>query len=250
VAERQTHLKHDPLQEYRSSVYRRSDKEKGPTRLQFPAAAFKRAAASAALDIPTVAKTKIDRLTWAVGEMVDMYGVPQLYMNVVRSADQARTPDVHTWAILPQWAARVHMRFAMPILSQTIVMRLMAAAGRIIGVGDGRQEKGKMSFGQFVIVNEDDERFQNIIKNGGMAAQDAALEDPMFYDSRTEQWYTWFTAEYEKRARNLRREKPASKESDLRDVALTAAEEMGRLPRGRKPAAAKGSTARGNGARK
>ena len=203
-AKKASQLKHDPLAEYRSSVYRRSVNEPGPTRLLFPAVAFKRAMAAAALDIPSVAKAQIDRLTWAVGHRVDMYGVPQMLMDVVRNSDINHTPDIHTWATLPEWACRVTIRVAAPMLSAKVASRLLGAAGRIVGVGDGRPQKGKLSKGQFTLVNYDDETFQRVLREGGMAAQDAALENPTFFDTDTEDLYTWFEEEYKLRARNLK----------------------------------------------
>lgn len=203
AADKQHHLKHDPIQEYRSSVYRRLATERGPTRLQFPSPSFKVAMATAALDMPGVAKTKIERLTWAKGYRTDIYGIPQLWMDVVRMADPSRTPDIRTRAILPEWCAAVRIEYIMPMLSAERVSRLLSAAGLIIGVGDARQEKGNRSNGQFMIVNgPDDPGFKRIQESGGMAAQDAALEAPEFFDVDTEDLFTWFTEEYKKRAQD------------------------------------------------
>ncbi len=160
--------------------------------------------ATAALHMPGVAKAEIDRLSWAVGHRVDMYGVPMLFSDVVRMADIKRTPDIRTWAIVPQWATRVTIRVETPFLSAKIASRLLATAGNIVGVGDGRQEKGKRSYGQFTIVNNEDERFQQILTTGGMVAQDEALDNPECYDADTEDLFEWFKAEYDRRARNLR----------------------------------------------
>lgn len=212
LAQKAVQLKHDPLAEYRSSVYRRFASEDGPTRLLFPAAAFKRAMASAALDIPSVAKAQIDRLSWAVGHRIDMYGVPQMLMDVVRNSDINRTPDIRTWAVLPEWACFITLRVATPMLSITVASRLLAAAGHIVGVGDGRQQKGKLSFGQFKLVDADDETFRRVVATGTMKAQDRALESPTFYDSDTEDLYNWFCAEYDRRARNLRGRETESEE--------------------------------------
>src|SRR3954471_14918111 len=83
AADKQTNLKHDPRTEFRNSVYTLDD---APTRCAIPAPAFKRAIANAALDIPGAKKTQIGRLSWVEGQYVPLYGVPELYMAVVRQA--------------------------------------------------------------------------------------------------------------------------------------------------------------------
>src|ERR1035437_4233291 len=116
--DKKVNLKHDPIGEFRSSVYQRRPEEKGLTRLTFPATAFKKAMADAALDLPgNASKAKIGRLTWVEGTNVDIFGVPEMFMTVVRMADQNRTPDIRTRAILPKWAAVVTIRFAKDLLS-------------------------------------------------------------------------------------------------------------------------------------
>lgn len=206
AAEKRVNLKHNPIEEYRSSVYRRADNENGPTRLLFPGAAFKRAMATVALTLPGVHKTDIDRLTWIADHRVDIYGVPTLFMDVVRSADKARTPDIHTWACLPEWCTSVTIRFVRPMLSTNLVSRLLGNAGKIIGIGDGRNEKGKRSFGAFEIVNADDPDYLRIMQDGVMQEQDAALytDSPNFYDADSEDLFTWFEAEYTRRAQALK----------------------------------------------
>lgn len=221
-AEKQVKLKHDPVREFQSSVYRRAVHDKGPTRLLFPAAAFKRAIANTALDMPGVAKAKIDRLTWAMGHRVDIYGVPQMLTDVVRNRDIARTPDIHSWAITFPWAAAVTFRWVEPLLSEKIIGRLLANAGQITGIGDGRQEKGHFSRGQWILVNRDDKAFQDVIKSGGMKAQDEALENPTFYDADTEDLVEWFEGEYARRAQNLKAGTEQEDESDIEDNDLAA----------------------------
>ena len=99
-AEREQCLKHDPLDEFRNSMIRRVGD--GPTRVLFPAPAVKGAMAMAALETKGTSKTQIGRLAWVDGYNLDVYGVPQLHMGVVRSADMNKTPDIRTRAILPE----------------------------------------------------------------------------------------------------------------------------------------------------
>jgi hypothetical protein len=198
AAERASNLKHEPFSEYRNSTYQNRN-PKAETLLNFPAACFKKAMASAALDIPGAAKAQIGRLVWAVGDRVDVYGVPQIFCAITRSADMNKTPDVRTRAIVPEWACRITLRFMQPILKGQTVANLLAAAGVTQGVGDWRQQKGSGSYGQFVLCSADDPRFLAVIKDGGRAAQDAALKEPSFYDEETERLLQWFVAERVKR---------------------------------------------------
>ena len=194
AADRAQSLKHVPMDEYRASVYRTvGDSE--PTRLVFPSPGFKGAMATAALDLPGAKKSEIGRLSYVEGLSVNVFGVPQIFMSVVRSADMNKTPDIRTRAILPEWACRIRVRFVMPRLREQTVANLLAAAGVTVGVGDFRQEKGKGSFGQFALVNADDPAFQRIVAEQGREAQDAALVDPVPYDADTEELLSWFSAE-------------------------------------------------------
>ncbi len=197
TAAKATQLKHDPIQEYRNSVYRRIGT--GPTRLIFPAAGFKGAMSDAALEIPGAKKAQIQRLVWVVGDYVDVYGIPKMLMSVTRSSDMNHTPDIRTRAILPEWCCCVTIRFSSPTLNTTALSRLLETSGLLIGVGDFRQGKGKGNYGQYQPVEKAD--CEAIIKAGGQAAQDAALLKPEFYDIETENLYTWFEEERKKRGK-------------------------------------------------
>jgi hypothetical protein len=198
-AERAMRLKHQPYDEYRRSVYRSPDDD-GPTRLVFPGGAFRKAIATAALDVPGSSKAQIGRLVRVVEYNVHIYGVPQLSCMIVRQAGINKTPDVRTRAILPEWAARLAVKFAHPLLKEKAVLCLLAAAGDFIGVGDGRNEKGSsLSCGCFSIVAHDNPDFVRVCKAGGLKAQDAALAEPTFYDQETAELLQWFDAELTRR---------------------------------------------------
>lgn len=197
-AQKANNLKHNPVEEFRNSVYR--DPGNGPTRLVMKATAFKGALASAATDMPTsVAKAQINRLVYVVGETVPIWGVPRLNMDVVRSADMNKTPDIRTRAKLMEWATVITLRYAEPMLNEHAVGNLLAAAGIQIGVGDFRQEKGKGSHGQFRQVNMDDPDFQRIMRDGGRAVQDEALANPVCSDQDSEELLEWFNEELNRR---------------------------------------------------
>jgi hypothetical protein len=196
-AEREQSLKHDPLSEYRNSMSLRNGS--GPTRLVFPSPAVKGAMASSALETKGSSKAQIGRLVWVKNYSCDLYGVPQIYMAVVRSADQNKTPDVRTRAILAEWCMQVTIQFVTPQINEKVVMQLLANGGIIIGVGDYRQEKGKGNFGQFWVVQE--KECKSIILSGGIKAQDAAIKSPTCFDAETEELLGWFTAEVKQRGK-------------------------------------------------
>lgn len=198
TAEKATSLKHDPLKEFRDSVYRRRVAEIGPTRLLLPSNMFKAALAGVAKRVPGSTTAEMKQLVWVDGDANDLYGVPQLFMSVVRNSDISRTPDVRTRAIVPQWCCAINIKYVQPQLSAEAIGILLQAAGMLNGVGDYRQEKGAGNYGQFEIANGDDPRVKALIKNGGIKAQDAALKTPTYYDQQTEDLMAWFEQEIAK----------------------------------------------------
>jgi hypothetical protein len=190
-ADKKTSLKHQPLSEFRDSVYFDKD-EKGPTYIQHLSSAFRGAMRSAALDLPGVSKAEVGRLMWVENERVAIFGIPEMDMRIVRQAGMNRTPDVRTRCIMREWACSITVSYTMPQLKLQSVANLLAAAGMYIGIGDYRNEKGAGNFGVFQIVSEDDADYQRIIKTGGRAAQLAAMADPGFYNEETERLYHWF----------------------------------------------------------
>jgi len=190
-AAKRAELKHDPLKEFRASVY--ADPSPGAdTRLVFPSPGFKAAAMTAALEIPGATKASVGRLLQVVGYQVRMYGIPQLFMCGVRSAGMNRTPDIRTRAILPEWATQIIVRYPASSIDPSSVGNLFAAAGQICGVGDFRQEKGKGSFGLFSLVNADDPDWKRIVATGGAAVQDAALKQPEAFNDESAELWAWF----------------------------------------------------------
>ena len=198
AAEKAGSLKHEPLIEYRNSPYTSLD-DTNPTRIQLLASMFKGAMKTAALDIPGAKKAQIGRLTYVESDRVNVYGVPQIFMSVTRSADMNRTPDVRTRAILPEWALRISIRFAQPIIKLQSVANLLAAGGITSGVGDWRVEKGSGGYGTYRIVSDDDPDFVRIVATGGRQAQDEALATPTAYDDETEELLSWYDVEAKRR---------------------------------------------------
>lgn len=198
AAEKASSLKHDPLQEFRSSMYVARNDD-APTRIVMKATAFKGALMSAALDLPGSTKSQIGRLAYVVGDEVPIYGTPQLMMSVTRSADMNKTPDVRTRAILPEWACYVTIEYITPILRDSAIINLFTAAGMTQGIGDWRVQKGSGNYGQFIPTSTDDKDFSRIVSSGGIEAQDAAIASPMTYDSETDELLSWFNVEAVKR---------------------------------------------------
>lgn len=191
-------IKHDPLTEFRSSAEILRD---GPTALGLRVVAVKAAMCTAALETPGLSKTSAQRLLFMPGDHVPLYGIPQLRMDVVRSADMNHTPDIRTRCYLPSWGAEVEIHFITPQLSVQSVVSLLCNAGILIGVGDYRQEKGKGSFGSFRVLGEgeDDPEWNELLKQG-RPAQQAALTDPEYADDDTTDLMEHFHAEVKRRA--------------------------------------------------
>lgn len=191
-------LKHDPVQEFRDSVYRQSA---GETLLCFPAPGVKGAMATAALETPGVTKTSVQRLIFLPQQRINVWGQPFLKMDVVRSADMNRTPDIRTRAYLPRWCAEVDIAYVTPTLSAHSVVSLLANAGVIVGLGDFRQEKGRGSYGTFRVVGEDDadEEWDDIVQDG-RAVQQVAMAAPEMADDETAELMAILAEERTRRA--------------------------------------------------
>lgn len=197
-AAKASNLKHVPLDEFRRSAYRAQPHENTQSRILFPAAAFGGAISGVATDLPGVAKAQMKRLAYVQGPIsgfyIELFGVPRMLMSVVRCADPARTPDIRTRAILPEWACRLTIEYTKPLLNQQIVCNLLANAGIMRGVGGWRPERGG-TFGQFAPTEPDNPEFLQILSEGGRDAQDAAFASPEFFDSETAELSLWFDEE-------------------------------------------------------
>lgn len=192
-------IKHNPVEEFRNSA---EIIPTGPTALGLKVTAVKGSMATAALETPGMTKTSAQRLLFMPGDFVPLYGTPQLRMDVVRSADINKTPDVRTRAYLPKWGAEVEIQFITPQLSVASVVALLCNAGVLVGVGDFRQEKGKGAFGSFRVLGEgeDDDEWDDLIANHGRASQTAALADPEYADDTTRDLMEFYENEVRRRA--------------------------------------------------
>lgn len=196
-------LKHNPEEEFFDSTYRQAT---GPTLLCFPGSGPKAAMQTAALRTPGVAKTEVKQLVFMPQLRINIWGKPLLKMDVVRSADMNRTPDIRTRAYLPQWCTEVEVAFTTPQLSVHSIVSLMANAGKVCGLGDFRIEKGG-SYGGFVVTgSEDMGDFQSDwdeITQQGRVIQQAALDNPEYADEETAELMAILEEERERRSPGL-----------------------------------------------
>jgi hypothetical protein len=204
AAELAQRLKHDPLREFRLSATHAKWPD-APTEIVFPGVAFKKAMMSAALDIPGATKSRLGRLMYIEQDWVNIYGVPEMFITMVRSADMSRTPDVRTRAILPMWCATFDVHYVVPNLNSTVLSTLLSAAGIIQGVGDFRVEKGAGNYGRFRPASMDDEIVKMIMGTGGREAQRAAFENPEPYDDDSRELYEWFEEDVVRRGQSKMR---------------------------------------------
>lgn len=193
-------IKHNPLAEYRDSMERFPGEE--PTCLAMRVVALKAAMCTAALETAGITKTSAQRLLFMPGDLVPLYGTPLLRMDVVRSADINRTPDVRTRAFLPRWGAEVTIQHILPQLPVSSVITLAANAGILVGIGDFRQEKGKGAFGSFRVLGEGqkDSEWDDLVERHGAAAQRQAIDEPAYADADTSDLMEHFARETVRRA--------------------------------------------------
>ena len=212
AADRANSLKHDPVREFRDSPYMIED-PKSPTAIGVMASGFKKAMATAAMRVGGAKKTEISQLVYVPGELINVYGLPRVFMAITRSADMARTPDTRTRCIVPEWAIELPLTWVKGTLNETSILNLLNAAGFVCGVGDWRQEKGSGSFGSFTLVTEENEaEFNRIKAEGGRAAQIEAFENPVAYNAETAEMLSWFAAEI--KARGEQAKQAASTKGD------------------------------------
>jgi len=200
AAEKQE-IKHNPEMEFRSSMHTHSDKD---TLLCFPAAGVKCAMATAALETAGVNKTSVNRNIFLPQSNIKIWGKPYLKIDIVRSADMNRTPDMRTRAFLPHWCAEVEIVFSIPTFGARDIFSLLANAGQLIGIGDFRQEKGRGGFGTFNVTSSEDmgefEEDWELITQENRAVQEAAADNPECFDDETRELMTLVQEERIKRA--------------------------------------------------
>jgi hypothetical protein len=160
--------------------------------------------ATAALETNGLNKTTVNRLIFMPEMKIKVWGRPLLKMDVVRSADMNKTPDVRTRAFLPEWCAEVDIAFITPRLSAHAIVSLLSNAGAIVGLGDFRQEKGRGSYGTFSVhgtdLEDEEAELWAHITAQGRDVQEAALAEPECADDDTRDLMAMLRQERMKRA--------------------------------------------------
>lgn len=181
-------LKHHPREEFRDSMHVMPGLFPD-TDVVFPAMAIKQAMATAALSVPGLYKTDVQRMVYIPAEWIPIYGIPLLRMDVVRMANQARTPDIRTRAYFSTWGTELDIQFASPGFTKTAIASLLGNAGIVAGIGDNRQEKGNGAFGTFELVNTLPSELRDIDR------QREAIETPLLANEETAELMAVFDAE-------------------------------------------------------
>lgn len=198
AAAKSSTLLHDPVAEFRASIYRFDPPS--PTLLGMPSTAFKGAMCSAAVDVPGAAKAQMQRLTYVPGYFVPVWGIPKLLMSDVKQGKGLQAaPAIRTRAIVEHWASVIEVRYAKPALREPDVANLVATAGITIGVGDFRQEKGKGNHGLFRIVAANDSEWKAIVEAGARDAQESAMKAADPFNPETFDLLAWFKQEAPRR---------------------------------------------------
>lgn len=197
---KRTTLKHEPLAEFWHSPYFLEGDE-APALLGVPTTMFKGAIKGAALDIPDASKAQIGRLLKVQGEFVPIWGIPQLDMRPVKQAGMTGAPDIRTRCIIPSWCTKIGLVYMKGILNRQSVLNLVATAGILQGIGDGRNGKGNLDFGEFIVVPHDDPTWHAIKDASPRAAQIAAMNNPMRYNAETGELFDWFYDEVARRGK-------------------------------------------------
>ena len=215
-------LKHEPMSEFRNCIYRCRDPQ-APTLIHMPNGIVSKAMAAAALDMGGAAKTQIQRLTMIMNPTLHLYGVPELAMHMVRSADMSRTPDVRTRPIFRRWAVpNVVIQYKADPLNDGQMLNLLSGAGQIVGFGDGRQQKGGGPeggpWGCFRVANPNDPELKEIMASGGKAAQQAAWDDPQIFDEDTAELLDWYNIEVARRHKERGGHDEQVEDADLVDA--------------------------------
>jgi len=207
AAAKAANIKHNPLQEYRECFYRNRD-DTEPTLFHMPVSMLQAAIASAAMDMPGIAKAEAKRWISVIGlnnapAQLNVYGKPEMYTTMVRNSGIGSAPDVRTRPIFRKWALKdVIITFKSDPLTGLQVGSLINAAGKIIGCGDWRPQKGGM-MGRFRTCQSDDPEFLQLTENEGRPVQQAAYAQPGYFDEDTEEINVWLKQELASQGKTL-----------------------------------------------
>jgi hypothetical protein len=138
----------DPERDYRESLYTLPDGHYG-----FPAVAFKSAAVDACSHIQGVTKVEARGAFHINGDMVRIFGEPEMREDMVRIA--MGTADIRYRGMFREWATSFPVRYNKSVLSPEQIINLFNTGGFAIGVGEWRPQKDG-SFGMFHVAGPDE----------------------------------------------------------------------------------------------
>lgn len=192
-------FKTHPLEAFRDALEIRPDS--GATACGLRVVSLKGAMCTAALAVKGVHKTDVQRLIFMPGNVVPLYGTPQIKMDTVRLSGMGRAPDLRTRPYFPKWGAEIEVHYVSPNLTLEGVVNLVANAGVVAGIGDFRQEKGAGNYGSFRVIaaDEDDPEWDDLVLNHGIEAQEAAIKAPEPADDETRELLGFYWQQISKR---------------------------------------------------
>jgi len=143
----------NPWQDYVDSMYWLSEQPATVTheditsaRFGFPSTGFKASAVSAGYRAGvTKDKVSTNGSFHVMGEMVEIFGTPQIREDMVRIQ---MTTDIRYRAEFTNWSAELTVRYNANAMSIDQIVNLFNLGGFAVGVGEWRAEKGG-SFGMY-----------------------------------------------------------------------------------------------------
>jgi hypothetical protein len=191
-------LKHDPLDEYRQSMYLNRDRDE-PTLVHFPAGAFSQTISTACKHMPGATQSQIASTVTVTSDQVNIYGVPCLGMDPARNSGINRSADIRSRPYFVEWCCSFDIEFMPDMIGAAAVMNLLNAGGKFVGIGDWRPGKGKGGTkGRFMVVPPNHPAILRIMKQGRVLQQ-RAYDNPTFFDERAQTLYARYVKDTKRR---------------------------------------------------
>lgn len=143
--------KKDPQAQYEGSLYHMG--ENAPAKYGFPSIGFKACACRGAKEMDGLDMTKARTSFHIPGELVPIYGKPEMDTRTVRLAKGMT--DIRLRGIFNLWATVLPINYNADVITLAQIVSMFQYGGFGCGVGEWRPEK-KGSLGMFHVVNEDE----------------------------------------------------------------------------------------------
>jgi|TARA_Y100000310_G_scaffold100686_1_gene98536 hypothetical protein len=141
--------KKNPEQDYKESMHKCSD---GPTKYGFPANGVKACACRGAKEVAGLDMTKARTSFHVLGELVPIYGSPEMHESMVRIA---QTTDIRYRGIFNEWATRFTVRFNADIITYDQIVNIFEYGGFGCGIGEWRPARNG-TMGMFHVGTEEE----------------------------------------------------------------------------------------------